>query len=109
MMLSRVSFASSVSVDTSNSSEIPTSRQVRTSRVAGDASMNPYEKILYDLGHDSKCIKELRQGTRIGFYRLAREIGKGNFSQVRLGNHVLTKGKLHKYRKFLQIHLLNSN
>lgn len=54
--------------------------------------LTPFEKLTHDMSHDEKTVKELTLGKRIGFYRLRGEIGSGNFSQVKLGIHVLTKG-----------------
>ncbi|KAI6242840.1 hypothetical protein M3Y99_00192400 [Aphelenchoides fujianensis] len=52
-----------------------------------------YEKTLSSLAHDVHFQKEVALGKRIGFYRLGKELGCGNFSKVRLGVHVLTRGK----------------
>ena len=56
--------------------------------------MTPYERLSHDLSNDAKCIKEITLGKRIGFYRIRGELGTGNFSQVKLGIHALSKGKL---------------
>uniref|UniRef100_A0A8C5LXP2 Serine/threonine-protein kinase NIM1 n=1 Tax=Leptobrachium leishanense TaxID=445787 RepID=A0A8C5LXP2_9ANUR len=56
--------------------------------------LTPFEKLLQDMSNDEKTVKELTLGKRIGFYRLRGEIGSGNFSQVKLGIHVLTKEKV---------------
>ncbi|XP_075039773.1 serine/threonine-protein kinase NIM1 isoform X2 [Mixophyes fleayi] len=56
--------------------------------------MTPFEKLTHDMSHDEKTVKELTLCKRIGFYRLRGEIGSGNFSQVKLGIHVLTKEKV---------------
>lgn len=53
-----------------------------------------YEKALYDLTHTEKVMNDLSFGRRVGFYELRGEIGSGNFSQVRLGIHDLTKGEM---------------
>lgn len=37
--------------------------------------------------------QEIALGKRVSFYRLGKELGAGNFSKVKLGVHVLTKGK----------------
>ncbi|KAF7663659.1 hypothetical protein LDENG_00204290 [Lucifuga dentata] len=44
------------------------------------------------MSHNKKVIDDLILGRRIGFYELRGEIGQGNFSNVRLGIHTLTKG-----------------
>lgn len=56
--------------------------------------LTPFEKLTHDMSHDEKTVKELTLGKRIGFYRLRGEIGSGNFSQVKLGIHVLTKERV---------------
>lgn len=53
----------------------------------------PFEKAVYDLAHNQKLVDDLTFGRRIGFYELRGEIGSGNFSQVKLGIHDLTKGE----------------
>ena len=52
-----------------------------------------YERLSYDLANDKRCQKEVTLGKRIGFYCLRGQLGCGNFSQVKLGIHVLTKGE----------------
>ncbi|XP_003216246.1 serine/threonine-protein kinase NIM1 [Anolis carolinensis] len=56
--------------------------------------LTPFEKLTLDMSRDEKVVKELTLGKRIGFYRLRGEIGSGNFSQVKLGIHSLTKEKV---------------
>ncbi|XP_022059333.2 serine/threonine-protein kinase NIM1 [Acanthochromis polyacanthus] len=51
-------------------------------------------KALYDLTHSEKVMNDLTFGRRVGLYELRGEIGSGNFSQVRLGIHDLTKEKV---------------
>lgn len=53
----------------------------------------PFEKAVCDLTHNQKLVDDLTFGRRIGFYELRGEIGSGNFSQVKLGIHDLTKGE----------------
>ncbi|XP_042187965.1 serine/threonine-protein kinase NIM1-like [Callorhinchus milii] len=57
-------------------------------------TLTPLEKLNHDVTHDERTIKEVTLGRRIGFYRLRGQIGSGNFSQVKLGIHVLTKEKV---------------
>ena len=57
--------------------------------------INVYEKISHDLSNDKRCLKEITLGKRIGFYRIRGELGTGNFSQVKMGIHSLTKGMLY--------------
>ncbi|XP_043930135.1 serine/threonine-protein kinase NIM1 [Protopterus annectens] len=56
--------------------------------------LTPFEKLTQDMSHDEKVVKELTLGKRIGLYRVRGEIGSGNFSQVKLGIHSLTKEKV---------------
>lgn len=51
-------------------------------------------KALYDLTHSDRVMNDLLFGRRVGLYELRGEIGSGNFSQVRLGIHDLTKGEI---------------
>ena len=44
------------------------------------------------LANDPQYQKEIALGKRVGFYRLGKELGSGNFSKVKLGVHVITKG-----------------
>lgn len=53
----------------------------------------PYERILQSLSNDPTWLKEVSFGRRIGFYRFRGDIGYGNFSQVKVATHILTKGK----------------
>ncbi|CAN9502737.1 unnamed protein product [Ophioblennius macclurei] len=53
-----------------------------------------FAKALYDLTHSEKVMDELTLGRRVGLYELRGEIGSGNFSQVRLGIHDLTKERV---------------
>lgn len=53
-----------------------------------------FGKALYDLTHSDRALDDLMCGRRVGFYELRGEIGSGNFSQVRLGIHDLTKGEI---------------
>uniref|UniRef100_A0A1I8AB50 non-specific serine/threonine protein kinase n=1 Tax=Steinernema glaseri TaxID=37863 RepID=A0A1I8AB50_9BILA len=54
----------------------------------------PYDRVLYQLAHDPNCQKDVSLGRRIGFYKLGKELGQGNFSKVKLGVHVLTNEKV---------------
>lgn len=55
--------------------------------------LTPFEKLTRDMSQDEKVVREITLGKRIGFYRIRGEIGSGNFSQVKLGIHSLTKGR----------------
>ena len=57
------------------------------------ARASPYEHLLRDLEQSSKVQQEVMSGKRIGFYRLKGQLGAGNFSQVKLGVHLLTHGE----------------
>ncbi|VDO73180.1 unnamed protein product [Haemonchus placei] len=58
------------------------------------AQMSLYDRTLHMLAVDPMYQKEVALGKRIGFYRLGKELGAGNFSKVKLGIHVLTKEKV---------------
>lgn len=55
--------------------------------------LNEFERLTYELTVNSN--DTLKDGSlrRIGFYSIGNELGSGNFSQVKLGIHLLTKGK----------------
>ncbi|KAM9844995.1 serine/threonine-protein kinase NIM1-like [Aulostomus maculatus] len=53
-----------------------------------------FEKALYNLTHSERVMDDLTFGRRVGLYELRGEIGSGNFSQVRLGIHDLTKERV---------------
>lgn len=54
--------------------------------------ITPFERLSQELSSDQRVLKEVTLGRRIAFYRIRGEIGAGNFSQVKLGIHALTKG-----------------
>ncbi|KAK1157032.1 serine/threonine-protein kinase NIM1 [Acipenser oxyrinchus oxyrinchus] len=56
--------------------------------------LTPFEKVTSDMVHNEKVVEEITLGRRMGFYQIRGEIGSGNFSQVKLGIHVLTKEKV---------------
>jgi serine/threonine-protein kinase NIM1 len=51
-----------------------------------------FEKLVDNIKNNPEYKKEMYLQRLIGFYRIGSEIGTGNFSQVRLGLHLLTKG-----------------
>ncbi|XP_054623909.1 serine/threonine-protein kinase NIM1 [Dunckerocampus dactyliophorus] len=53
-----------------------------------------FGKAFYDLSHSERVMDDLIFGRRVGLYELRGEIGSGNFSQVRLGIHDLTKERV---------------
>ena len=59
-----------------------------------DKKVTPYERLSQDLSNDPRVLKEITLGKRIGFYRIRGELGSGNFSQVKMGIHALTKGNV---------------
>ncbi|KAM5264397.1 serine/threonine-protein kinase NIM1 [Ctenodactylus gundi] len=61
---------------------------------AQSRQLTPFEKLTRDMAQDEKVVREITLGKRIGFYRIRGEIGSGNFSQVKLGVHSLTKEKV---------------
>lgn len=60
----------------------------------GQMSKSPFEKLIDNLKNNPEYKKEMYLNRLIGFYRIGSEIGTGNFSQVRLGLHLLTRGIL---------------
>ncbi|CAF3834210.1 unnamed protein product [Adineta steineri] len=57
-------------------------------------SLTPYGKLLYESQNDLRFKGEEKTGRRIGFYRILKDIGLGNFSRVKLGQHLLAKEKV---------------
>ena len=55
--------------------------------------LSAYEKLVYDAQNDTRFQEEEKAGRRIGFYRIRGDIGLGNFSRVKLGVHLLARGK----------------
>ncbi|PAA90922.1 hypothetical protein BOX15_Mlig007816g1, partial [Macrostomum lignano] len=81
--------ASSLSVTGSTGSQL----YGRADAVNGSL-MTAYEKLTFELENDDNVQKEITLGRRIGFYRIRGELGTGNFSQVKLATHALTKEKV---------------
>lgn len=65
-----------------------------------------FGKALYNLTHSDRVMDDLVFGRRVGFYELRGEIGSGNFSQVRLGIHDLTKGETFLHAFYLSLIVL---
>ena len=65
----------------------------RPSEKAMERRLTAFERLSMDLSNDQRVLKEITLGKRIGFYRIRGELGSGNFSQVKMGIHALTKGK----------------
>ena len=55
---------------------------------------NDFQKLLFKLQMDPTYKREMFVEKLISFYKIGREIGAGNFSQVKVGLHLLTKGIL---------------
>ena len=55
-------------------------------------TLSPYEQQIHQLEHDPRTSKEVLLGKRVRFYQIKGTLGTGNFSKVRLGVHLLTKG-----------------
>jgi hypothetical protein len=56
-------------------------------------TMTAYERLTAELFTDQRLLKEVTLGRRIGFYKIRGELGCGNFSQVKMGVHNLTRGE----------------
>lgn len=68
-------------------------RKMETKLSEDEVQGTVFGKALYNLTHSDRVMDDLIFGRRVGFYELRGEIGSGNFSQVRLGIHDLTKGE----------------
>ncbi|XP_036375153.1 serine/threonine-protein kinase NIM1 [Megalops cyprinoides] len=55
---------------------------------------SPFEKVIYDMAHSETVANDITLGRRAGLYELRGEIGTGNFSQVRLGVHILIRERV---------------
>lgn len=78
----------------SSSNSMPSAAAVSVSFAKDQKKrLTAYEKLLYDSQHDMRFKAEEKAGRRIGFYRIRGDIGLGNFSRVKLGLHLLAKGK----------------
>jgi hypothetical protein len=66
-----------------------------------DSKQSSFEKLVDDLKNNPAYRKEIALERLIGFYRIGSEIGIGNFSQVKLGLHLLTKGLEKNLKYFL--------
>ncbi|GAU90266.1 hypothetical protein RvY_02706-2 [Ramazzottius varieornatus] len=56
--------------------------------------LTAYEQVSQELAHDKRTLKEITLGRRVGFYRIRTELGSGNFSQVKMAVHALTREKV---------------
>jgi hypothetical protein len=59
------------------------------------ANLTPYQRLQASLG-DPKWAQDVALGRRVGLYRfcVCGDLGRGNFSKVKLAIHQLTKGKI---------------
>lgn len=65
----------------------------RKNNSEGDESSDSiYHSTLHMMANDMNYQREVSLGKRVGFYRIGKELGSGNFSKVKLAIHVLTKG-----------------
>ncbi|XP_051957098.1 serine/threonine-protein kinase NIM1-like [Xyrauchen texanus] len=58
------------------------------------AKQTAFERVIYDMSQNDHVINDIMLGHRIAFYELRGEIGTGNFSQVKLAVHALTKERV---------------
>ncbi|XP_055295569.1 serine/threonine-protein kinase NIM1 isoform X3 [Sitodiplosis mosellana] len=58
------------------------------------AAITPYQRLTNALQTDPRCATEVALGRRIGLYRFCGDIGRGNFSRVKLAVHQLTRDKV---------------
>ncbi|KAJ8374676.1 hypothetical protein SKAU_G00052560 [Synaphobranchus kaupii] len=73
----------------------PRKEAVQTQTVAERPSKcSPFERVIFEMTHNETMANEIVLGQRIAFYELRGEIGRGNFSTVRLGIHSLTKERV---------------
>lgn len=57
-------------------------------------STPPYQRLTQALQTDPRCAQEVALGRRVGLYRFCGDIGRGNFSRVKLAVHQLTRDKV---------------
>lgn len=67
-------------------------KQSADNKQSNDDELTPYEKVLRGLKKRARHRTERKEDDYVGMYRLRKEIGNGNFSQVFIGAHCLTKG-----------------
>ncbi|KAG2463755.1 NIM1 kinase, partial [Polypterus senegalus] len=53
-----------------------------------------FQKVVHEVTHNEEISHQIRQGRHVGLYQLRGEIGRGNFSHVKMGVHVLLKEKV---------------
>uniref|UniRef100_A0A146M5G7 non-specific serine/threonine protein kinase n=2 Tax=Lygus hesperus TaxID=30085 RepID=A0A146M5G7_LYGHE len=62
--------------------------------INNNTQLSLYDKSVHNLHHDQKWQQETTLGKRVALYRLQGELGRGNFSTVKLGIHELTKERV---------------
>lgn len=58
-----------------------------------DRQATSYQKLVELMSQDQTYQRDVTLGKRIGFYKMGKELGSGNFSKVKLGVHLLSKRK----------------
>jgi len=56
-----------------------------------DRQASSYGKLVELMAQEPSYQRDVTLGKRIGFYKMGKELGSGNFSKVKLGLHLLTK------------------
>lgn len=75
----------------------PTSAEKRTvvARESVDQDVSPprtaFERLTYALQNEPRYAEEVALGRRVGSYKFIKDIGRGNFSKVKLAAHQLTR------------------
>lgn len=62
-------------------------------------SLTVFEKLCQKFSKDATYKNEIRAGKRLGFYRFVLDIGRGNFSKVKLALHSLVNSKFGCFEK----------
>ena len=100
------------SIDKQNEKQQTDKQLMDTNKQLND-ELTSYEKVMLSLKkrarHRIERKTEEDLNPYVGMYRLRKEIGNGNFSQVYIGNHCLTKGKFDQSFFFLLLIFLHSN
>lgn len=71
--------------------EIPEDSNEEEEHLTPIKDPTPYERLLQAV-HDPKFSHEVTLEKRVGLYKFCGDIGRGNFSRVKKGIHLLTKG-----------------
>lgn len=76
----------------------PSSAEKRTVVVARESAeqdviptRTAYERLTYALQNEPRYAEEVALGRRVGSYKFIKDIGRGNFSKVKLAAHQLTR------------------